>query len=131
MPAATYSGEQLTKLYWYRVFGKVPEIGHDAFAVAIRVREGDPNVGKPPRDHLLHKDELGDYVAPYSEAGKALDLARLESHNHFGGTMFPCQWTPKFSPTYLEIEEHFGGFNFGGGNGQLDLETMMFEWACG
>jgi hypothetical protein len=23
----------------------------------------------------------------------------------------------KFSATYLEIEEHFGGFNFGGGNG--------------
>jgi hypothetical protein len=45
--------------------------------------------------------------------------------------MFPCQWTPKFSPTYPEIEEHFGGFNFGGGNGQLDLETMQFDWACG
>jgi hypothetical protein len=40
--------------------------------------------------------------------------------------MFPCQWTPKFSPTYPEIEEHFGG-----GNGQLDLETMQFDWACG
>ncbi len=45
--------------------------------------------------------------------------------------MFPCQWTPKYSATYLEIEEHFGGFNFGGGNGQLDLETMEFDWACG
>ena len=43
--------------------------------------------------------------------------------------MFPCQWTPKFSATYLEIEEHFGGFNFGGGNGQLDLATMEFDWA--
>jgi hypothetical protein len=48
-----------------------------------------------------------------------------------GGTMFPCQWTPKFSATYLEIEEHFGGFNFGGGNGQLDLDAMEFDWACG
>ena len=27
--------------------------------------------------------------------------------------------------------EHSGGFNFGGGNAQLDLETMAFDWACG
>jgi hypothetical protein len=38
--------------------------------------------------------------------------------------MFPYQWTPKYSPTYLEFAEHFGGCNFGGGNAQLDLETM-------
>jgi hypothetical protein len=24
-----------------------------------------------------------------------------------------------------------GGFNFGGGNGQLDLDSMQFDWACG
>jgi hypothetical protein len=47
------------------------------------------------------------------------------------GTMFPSQWTPKFSSTNFELEEHFGGFNFGGGNAQLDLETMTFDWACG
>jgi hypothetical protein len=23
------------------------------------------------------------------------------------------------------------GFNFGGGNAQLDLEAMAFDWACG
>ena len=90
-----------------------------------------PIVGRPPRDRLLHKDELGDYVAPYSKDAEAFDLARLSGRNHLGGTMFPCQWTPKFSATYLEIEEHFGGFNFGGGNGQLDLESMEFDWACG
>jgi hypothetical protein len=27
--------------------------------IGIAMREGDPNVGKPPRDHLLHKDEFG------------------------------------------------------------------------
>jgi hypothetical protein len=42
-----------------------------------------------------------------------------------------CQWTPKYGATYLEIEEHFGGFNFGGGNGQLDLATMEFDRAYG
>ena len=45
--------------------------------------------------------------------------------------MFPCQWAPKYSATYLEPEEHFGGFNFGGRNGQLDLTTMEFDRACG
>ncbi|QHO76555.1 hypothetical protein ACH79_31990 [Bradyrhizobium sp. CCBAU 051011] len=113
------------------MFGGVPEIGHGAYAIGISVREGDPNVGKPPRDHLLHKDELGAYIAPYTEDADPFDLARLSGRNHLGGTMFPCQWTPKYSATYLEIEEHFGGFNFGGGNGQLDLATMEFDWACG
>jgi hypothetical protein len=79
----------------------------------------------------LHRDELGSYIPPYSKEGEAFNLARLSGRNHLGGTMFPVQWTPKYSATYLEIEEHFGGFNFGGGNGQLDLATMEFDWACG
>jgi hypothetical protein len=125
------SVDELAKKYWYRLFGRVPEIGHRAYAIGVSAREGDTDVGRPPRDRLLHKDELGDYVAPYSKDAEAFDLARLSGRNHLGGTMFPCQWTPKFSATYLEIEEHFGGFNFGGGNGQLDLESMEFDWACG
>jgi hypothetical protein len=95
------------------------------------VREGDPSVGKPPRDHLLHKDELGAYVAPRTKDAELFNLAISSGRNHLGGTMFPCQWTPKYSAAYLEIEEHFGGFNFGGGNDQLDLATMEFDWACG
>ena len=121
----------LVRKPWYRLFGGIPEIGHHAYGIAISLREGDPNVGKPPRDRLLHKNELGDYVAPYSKEAEAFDLTPLSSRNHLGGTMFPSQWTQKFSPTYLEIEEHFGGFNFGGGNAQLDLETMEFDWSCG
>jgi hypothetical protein len=113
----------------YRLFGRVPEPDHRAYGIAIGVRDGDPNVGKAPRDHLLHKHELGDYVAPFGNISERLQA--LSGRNHLGGTMFPSQWTPKFSPTYLEIEEHFGGFNFGGGNAQLDLATMEFEWACG
>jgi hypothetical protein len=110
------SVDELAKKYRYRLFGRVPEIGHRAYAIGVSAREGDTDVGRPPRDRLLHKDELGDYVAPYSKDAEAFDLARLSGRNHLGGTMFPCQWTPKFSATYLEIEEHFGGFNFGGGN---------------
>jgi hypothetical protein len=123
--------EEIEKKCWYRIFGAVPEIGHHAYAIAASLREGDPNVGKPPRDKHLHANELGDYIVPYTAAAEPLDLKRLSGRNHLGGTMFPNQWTPKFSPTYLEFEEHFGGFNFGGGNAQLDLETMAFDWACG
>jgi hypothetical protein len=64
-------------------------------------------------------------------APKASGFDRCRAATISAAPCFPCQWTPKFSPTYLEIEEHFGGFNFGGGNGQLDLATMQFEWACG
>ena len=123
--------EEIALKYWYRLFGRIPEIGHGAYAIGLSLRKGDPNVGRPPRDHLLHKDELGAYIAPYTEAAESFDLAKLSGRNHLGGTMFPCQGTPKYSATYLEIEEHFGGFNFGGGNGQLDLATMEFDWACG
>lgn len=122
---------EIAKTHWYRLFGRVPEIGHHAYAVGISLREGDPNVGRPPRDRHLHKDERGDYLAPNSKDAEPFDLKRLSGRNHLGGTMFPCQWTPKFSATYLEIEEHFGGFNFGGGNAQLDLATMELDWACG
>ncbi|MBR1269731.1 hypothetical protein JQ629_19655 [Bradyrhizobium sp. AUGA SZCCT0222] len=123
--------DEIVNKYWYRLFGRVPEIGHHAYGIALAVRDGDPNVGRPPRDKLLHKDELGDYIAPYSKDAERFELERLSGRNHLGGTMFPSQWTPKYSATYLEIEEHFGGFNFGGGNAQLDLETMEFDWACG
>jgi hypothetical protein len=123
--------EEIANKEWYRRFGRVPDIGQHAYAIGIIPRDGDPNVGHPPRDKILHKDELGAYIAPYSKDAEPFDLAPLSGRNHLGGTMFPCQWTPKFSATYLEIEEHFGGFNFGGGNGQLDLEAMEFDWACG
>ena len=123
--------DEIAHKYWYRLFGRVPAIGHHAYGIAIAVRDGDPNVGRPPRDKLLHKDELGSYVAPYSKDAEPFELEKLSGRNHLGGTMFPCQWTPKYSATYLEIEQHFGGFNFGGGNAQLDLETMEFDWACG
>ncbi len=43
----------------------------------------------------------------YGEDGTARGLERLHGRNHLGGTMFPNQWTPKHSATYLEIEEAF------------------------
>ena len=45
--------------------------------------------------------------------------------------MRPCQAVPEMSPFYIEFEEYFGGYNFGGGNAQLDFGGMKFDWACG
>jgi hypothetical protein len=45
--------------------------------------------------------------------------------------MRPCQAVPEMSPFYIEFEEYFGGYNFGGGNAQLDFRDMTFDWACG
>lgn len=102
-----------------------------AFAIHTQVREGDPNVGKPPREWEDDCKDSG-YVPAFSgEQSEALGLAQLDGRNHLGGTMFPIQSYPAFGPFYLEFEEHFGGFNFGGGNAQLDLAKMEIDWACG
>lgn len=112
--------------------GEGPAAGIDtAFAIRAQVREGDPNVGKPPRER---EDECKDsgYIPAFSgEQSEALGLAQLDGRNHLGGTMFPIQNYPVFGPFYLEFEEHFGGFNFGSGNAQLDLSRMELDWACG
>ncbi|WP_375783293.1 hypothetical protein ACE10Z_25920 [Bradyrhizobium sp. Pha-3] len=71
------------------------------------------------------------YGLPSGIRTRSARMTAFRCSTHLGGTMFPNQWTPKYSATYLEIEEHFGGFNFGGGNGQLDLASMEFDWACG
>ena len=36
-----------------------------------------------------------------------------------------------FGPHYTEFGQHFGGFNFGTGNAQLDFQNRIFHWACG
>jgi len=94
------------------------------------LRENDPNVGKPARERE-HECTLSGYVPAYSDKGVALDLGRWRAPAHLGGTMIPNQGYPDFGPHYLEFEEYFGGFNFGGGNAQMDLEKMELDWACG
>ncbi|MBB3308658.1 hypothetical protein FHT78_000387 [Rhizobium sp. BK196] len=98
--------------------------------VVITLREGDPNVGRPARE-FSHENELSGYIAAYSEEGQELRLDRFQDwHAHLGGTMFPMQGYPDFSPYYIEISEIFGSFNFGDGIAQIDLKEMKLEWAC-
>ena len=125
------SVDDIAQKHWYRLFGHVPDIGHCAYAIAASVRKGDPNVGKPPRDTHLHPDELGAYVTPDSDAAGPLDLIRLSGRNHFGGTTFPSQWTPRFSPTYLEFRATLRRIQFWGRQCPTRSRDMTLEWACG
>jgi hypothetical protein len=77
------------------------------------------------------RNEFNGYIAAYSEEGRALGLERFQDwHAHLGGTMFPMQGYPDFSPFYIELSEIFGGFNFGDGVAQIDIKEMKLEWAC-
>ena len=100
---------------------------------AVGTEAYDPNAGRSPVDEFEHKPS--DYIQPLfrDAAGKYHfhDWAAALGPNHVGGTMQPSQATPSFSPHYIEFDEAMRGFNFGGGNAQLDLRNMKFEWACG
>ena len=98
--------------------------------IRMTLREGDPNVGRPPRE-WEHQNRRSGYVPAYSDEGQAMDLPRFAGTvAHLGGTMFPMQGYLDASAHYLEFEEAFGAFNFGGGNAQLCLRQMLFDWAC-
>lgn len=100
------------------------------FPIKITRREDDPNVGRPARESD-RQNALSGYIPAYSDEGQELDLERFcEFDAHLGGTMFPLQNYPDFSPYYIEFNENFGGFNFAEGRAQLDLEQMSLEWAC-
>lgn len=107
-----------------------PEALDYGWQIEITPREDDPNVGKPARE-FKHQNKSSGYIPAYSEEGQQLGLERFQDwHAHLGGTMFPMQGYPYFSPYYLEMSEVFGGFNFGDGVGQMDLKEMKIDWAC-
>lgn len=97
-------------------------------------RHSDPNAGLPPDEH-----GRGDYQLHYYWDNGVIATANYREHawgkdhrrNHIGGTMRPIQAMPELSPYYVEFEEELGGYNFGGGNAQLDFRDMKFDWACG
>lgn len=108
-------------------------------AIVAKPRATDPNAGKAPRDDFRHRGEPTGYQPYYYYVGgetrrenfRLHDWVKDHAQNHIGGTMRPCQALPEMSPFYVEFEEYFGGYNFGGGNAQLDFRDMKFDWACG
>jgi hypothetical protein len=98
--------------------------------IEITPREDDPNTGKPAREWEW-QNALSGYIPAYSDEGREMGLDRFyDRHAHLGGTMFPIQSYPDFSPFYIEFNEVFGGFNFGDGVAQIDLKEMEVDWAC-
>lgn len=121
---------------FYRLLGELPakDVAYDR-GLAWTPRAADPNAGAPPRDEYA-PDKTGYRQWYYYVDGKVApenfrehDWAKGHKPNHIGGTMRPSQNVPAMSPFYVEFEESFGGYNFGGGNAQLDFGGMTFDWA--
>ena len=106
-------------------------------ALRWTARANDPNAGKAPREGGS-AEETG-YQSPHYWIDDRIEKENYREHSwvaghkpdHIGGTMRPVQGIPEFSPYYVEFEEYLGGYNFGGGNAQLDFRDMKFDWACG
>lgn len=123
-------------LHYFKILGDVPEKS-PAFNRALRwtPRRADPNAGIPPREDY-HADR-GGYRSHYywendviaTENYRLHDWARDHKPDHIGGTMRPAQNIPDITPYYIEFEEYFGGYNFGGGNGWLDVKDMTCDWS--
>jgi hypothetical protein len=122
----------------YKQLGGIPDARLDwNRALRWTPRASDPNAGKTPREDYATEKTSG-YQQPHYFEGlpKAENFRKHEwaadhARDHIGGTMQPIQATPHFSPFYLEFEEYLGGYNFGGGNCQLDFLNMQLDWACG
>jgi hypothetical protein len=113
-------------------------------AIRRTPRTQDPNAGKFPMDNYGDRSTVtpakSGYQRPFYWADDIIDRehyrkqdwAQGHAFDHIGGTMYPAQNIPaNFSPYYVEFDEAWGGYNFGGGNAQLDFQRMRFDWACG
>jgi hypothetical protein len=125
--------------YLFKVLGGVPEERLDwSRSLRWTPRAADPNAGMPPQDPFTGDKSAG-YQQPYYYEGGQIKSDNYRkhawtadhAHDHIGGTMQPIQVTPRFSPFYVGFEEYLGGYNFGGGNCQLDFLNMKLDWACG
>ena len=109
-------------------------------ALRLLPRVSDPNAGKTPEERWDDEPGESGYRSFFYwldgtsgvENYREHDWAKGHQVNHLGGTMRPCQAIPEgIGPFYVEFEDYLGGFNFGGGNAQLDFKNMIFDWACG
>lgn len=89
----------------------------------------DPNAVIAP----AHNGD-GGYQDPFDSAGGEWHpwAEPLTADDHLGGTGSCAQALPEgLTPFYLELSE-LPGLNLGGdGNAQIDLESSVFDWACG
>ena len=129
----------LEKYGVYRLLGGVPEARLEwNRAIRWKPRAEDPNAGVEPQERYDELPTTSGYQSPhYYEGGEAKTenfrwrpWYAAHKADHIGGTMRPVQAMPKFSPFYLEFEEYFGGYNFGGGNCQIDILNLKLDWAC-
>ncbi|GAA6141613.1 hypothetical protein [Hydrogenophaga sp. 5NK40-0174] len=134
LPWATVKGAPDPDQAWLEGMGDEPNAGlYLNRSLRWTPRQQDPNAG------IAVNDAEGRYQEHYYWLNDVIDTENYRLHpwseghqpNHIGGTMRPVQAAPDFSPFYVEFEEDMGGYNFGGGNAQLDFKTMGFDWACG
>ena len=132
-------GQPFEESVYFKCFGEMPQMQLDwNRAIRWMPRAQDPNAGKAPEDPQLGAKTSGYRPSHYWEGG-VVETEHYRTHpwvaghkpDHIGGTMQPVQGTPEFSPFYVEFEEYFGGYNFGGGNCQIDFLNMKLDWACG
>lgn len=100
-----------------------------AFPIATALREGDPNIGLPPRDE---DEDDSSYVPMFSDEGEELGLERFHAAphvHHLGGTMYGDGIRMYFGPYYLEFHEDFADCNLAGGDIQIDLKRMILNWS--
>ncbi len=91
------------------------------------LERNDPQAGLAPNTR-----GVGGYREPYHLKPTPAWVDEVRARDHLGGTAFPVQALPEgLTPYYLEIAE-VPGANFGGdGSAQIDLESGVFDWACG
>lgn len=114
----------------HRRAGRPPRDRWEALALSLSVRQHDPNVGRAPIDDVRGNAGDPDGYAPISSPRwEALAVKPPVPGAGFGGTAVPAQGMPELTPFFMAIGEELGEINMGGGNGQLDLVSMRFDWA--
>jgi hypothetical protein len=138
-------GSEQPGSYLMRMLGEPspPELTYTR-EIRLKPRANDPNAGKPPCDQWTA--DRGDYEIPFLSveemraAGMMTDDGQFRpgassirpwaqgyTHNHLGGTTL-SDVPFKASPYYITFEEFFGGYNFGGRSGFLDLQQLDLRW---
>jgi len=135
-------GEAVPGSYLMRMLGEKspPDLTYTR-EIRLLPRANDPNAGKPPRDQW--SADSGDYESPFFpiEEYRAAGVMTYDGEyvpgaptirpwaqgyleSHIGGTTVASDVPFKTGPYYIEFNDWFGGYNFGGRSGFLDLGDM-------